>query len=146
MGSQHQQQRLASSAAQQSINHIRELLGKSRVAADWQQLSVQQRAMLCYGAKLRPSTYAEMAIEDMTSDEREQIRVVLVEMKKTVGALPATDPQEWRQAAGFSAAHRRTQQEQERAEQRGRMKLNQQARQLDSRLSSLKAKSPVSGN
>ena len=136
----------AAITAAQAIDAIREQLGKSRVASEWSRLSLQQRAMLCYGAKLRPSTYAEMAIEDMTSDEREQIRVALVAMKTGIQVVTTTDPQEWRQAGKFKVERPPTQQQQARTEQLGRMKLNQQARQLDRRLSSLKAKSPVSGN
>lgn len=143
MGLMHQ---VADSNAQLAINHMRHLLGKSRIASEWQQLTTQQRAMLCYGAKLRPSTYAEMAIEDMTCDEREQIRVALVAMKKAMQVVTTADPQEWSRATQCKQQHSQTQQQQERTEQRGRMKLNQQARQLDVRLRSLNAKSPVSGN
>lgn len=133
-------------AAAMAINAIREQLGKSRVASEWSRLTIQQRAMLCYGAKLRPSTYADMAMEDMTEAEREQIRAALVEMKKGVQAITTTEPTEWRRAAAHQASHRQTQQQAERTEQRNRMKLNQQARQLSSRLNTINAKSPVSSN
>ncbi|MDO6525416.1 hypothetical protein Q4519_06935 [Motilimonas sp. 1_MG-2023] len=134
-----------SQGAEQAIEHIRGLLGKSRVASEWERLTMQQRAMLCYGAKLRPTTFAALAIEEMSPAEREQIRVALVEMKKGMQTVTTTDPTEWSKAAQFKDQPRQFEQ-QAQDQLRGRMKMNQQARQLDSRLKALKAKNPDSAN
>lgn len=129
-----------------AIAGIRSQIGRSRVAAEWSRLTLQQRAMLCYGAKLRPGTYAHMELEEMTTDEREAIRQALVEMKRGLRDFVALDRTEWRHAGNQTPQHRHNQQEQERAEQQSRMKLAQQARQLNNKLNALNAKSPGSGN
>lgn len=136
----------STTTAERELASLREQLGRSRVAAQWSRLTTQQRAMLCYGAKLRPSTYAHMALEDMTEDEREAIRRALVEMKRGLREFVATDRTEWRHAGQCTAHHRQSQQAQERAELVSRMKLAQQARQLNQKVSTINAKSPVSGN
>lgn len=135
-----------STSADNALADIRAHLRRSRVAAEWSLLTMQQRAMLCYGAKLRPSTYAELALEEMTDDEREHIRLALVEMKRGMHNMTTTDRTEWRQVAGNSKHHHQTKQEQARTEQQGRMKLNRQIRQLNQKLNAINAKSPVSGN
>lgn len=133
-------------AAQQALADMRARLERSRVAAEWSRLTTQQRAMLCYGAKLRPSTYAELALEEMTDDEREQIRHALVEMKRGLHNLTTTDRAEWRQVAGHCQHHQKTKQEQTHTEQQARIKLDRQIRQLTEKLNIVNAKSPVSGN
>lgn len=133
-------------SADNALADIRAHLRRSRVAAEWSRLTMQQRAMLCYGAKLRPSTYAELALEEMTDDEREHIRLALVEMKRGLRDLTTTDRTEWRQVGGNCQHHHQTKQEQQRTEQQGRMKLDRQIRQLNQKLNAINAKSPVSGN
>ncbi|PPL15496.1 hypothetical protein UN63_12375 [Oceanisphaera arctica] len=125
---------------------MRARLQRSRVAAEWSRLSTQQRAMLCYGAKLRPSSYAELALEEMTDDEREHIRLALVEMKRGLHSLTTTDRTEWRQVAGNCQHHQKTKKEQARTEQQGRLRLDRQIRQLSDKLNAVNAKSPVSSN
>lgn len=133
-------------AGEQALAEMRARLERSRVAAEWSRLTTQQRAMLCYGARLRPSTYAELALEEMTDDEREQIRHALVEMKRGLHSLTTTDRTEWRQVARHCQHHQKTKQEQTRTEQQARMKLDRQIRQLTEKLNIVNAKSPVSGN
>lgn len=137
---------LSTPTAESTLASLRDQLGRSRVAAEWSRLTPQLRAMLCYGAKLRPSTYAHLALEEMTDSEREAIRHALVEMKRGLRDFVVTDRTEWRHAGQCTAHHRQSQQTQERAELVSRMKLSQQARQLNQRVSTINAKSPVSGN
>ncbi|MFP2768357.1 hypothetical protein [Oceanisphaera sp. KMM 10153] len=133
-------------AGEQALAEMRARLRRSRVAAEWSRLTMQQRAMLCYGAKLRPSTYAELALEEMTDNEREAIRLALVEMKRGMHNMTTTDRTEWRQVAGNCQHHHQTKQEQARTEQQGRTQLDRQIRQLNQKLNAINAKSPVSGN
>lgn len=134
------------SAADDALAGIRAALRRSRVAAEWDRLSTQQRAMLCYGAKLRPSTYAHMALEDMTDDEREALRRALVEMKRGLREFVCTDRTEWRHVPANTGHHQQRKQQQEREETLARLRLSQQARQLGKKLESINAKSPASGN
>lgn len=130
-------------SAQQHIGGIRQLLGRSRVAANWRSLTAKQRAAICYVAKLRPSTYANLGLEQMTSDERLALQAAAVEL---LNIKIVTDRAEWLHAGDQLEHHRRTQQEQQREEQNNRKKLERQARQLSQRLETINAKSPVSGN
>lgn len=135
---------LTNEQAESALAAMRAQLGRSRAAAEWSRLTHQQRAMLCYGAKLRPSTYAHLALEEMTDSEREAIRHALVEMKRGLRDFVATDRTEWRHAGQCTTYYRQTRKEEERREQQSRVKLAQQARQLNQKVSTINAKSPVS--
>ncbi|NRB25738.1 hypothetical protein [Shewanella sp.] len=56
------------------VDSLRDLLDRSCVASRYSNLSDQQKAMILYGAKLKPSTHINTPLDSMTFDEREQIR------------------------------------------------------------------------
>jgi len=70
------------------VDHLRELLDRSCVASRYGKLSDQQKAMILYGAKLKPSTHINTPLDSMTVDEREQIRqsvIALCDISNTFG-------------------------------------------------------------
>ncbi|MPY24428.1 hypothetical protein [Shewanella sp. YLB-07] len=60
------------------VDCLRELLDRSCVASRYCQLSDQQKAMILYGAKLKPSTHINTPLDSMTIAEREQIRQSII--------------------------------------------------------------------
>ena len=60
------------------VDCLRELLDRSCVASRYCQLSAQQKAMILYGAKLKPSTHINTPLDSMTIAEREQIRQSII--------------------------------------------------------------------
>jgi len=70
------------------VDHLRELLDRSCVASRYGKLSDQQKAMILFGAKLKPSTHINTPLDSMTVDEREQIRqsvIALCDISNTFG-------------------------------------------------------------
>ena len=70
------------------VDHLRELLDRSCVASRYSKLSDQQKAMILFGAKLKPSTHINTPLDSMTVDEREQIRqsvIALCDISSTFG-------------------------------------------------------------
>lgn len=57
-----------------ALECMREMLHCSGPASRWRRLSLSARQMICFGAKLRPSSYAHRDLDEMTPDEREAIR------------------------------------------------------------------------
>lgn len=72
------------------VGYLRDLLDRSCVASRYSQLSDQQKAMILYGAKLKPSTHINISLDSMTVDEREQIRqsiIALCDISNTFGRV-----------------------------------------------------------
>ncbi|MEZ9198559.1 hypothetical protein [Shewanella sp. 10N.286.54.B9] len=73
---------------QHGVDALRDLLDRSCVASRYSKLSDQQKAMILYGAKLKPSTHINIPLDKMTACEREQIRlsiIALCEINNTFG-------------------------------------------------------------
>ncbi|WBJ93541.1 hypothetical protein [Shewanella sp. MTB7] len=60
------------------FNEVRELIGRSHVASLYDRLTEQQKAMILFGAKLKPSLYISKSIDEMSYDEREEIRLSII--------------------------------------------------------------------
>lgn len=70
------------------VDSLRALLDRSCVASRYGKLSDQQKCMILYGAKLKPSTHLKTPLDCMTVDEREQIRqsiMALFDITNTFG-------------------------------------------------------------
>lgn len=70
------------------VDLLRDLLDRSSVASRYGKLSDQQKAMILYGAKLKPSTHIKIPLDSMTVDERELIRqsiMALCDISNTFG-------------------------------------------------------------
>ncbi|QDO82395.1 hypothetical protein FM037_02985 [Shewanella psychropiezotolerans] len=75
------------------LDSLRELLDRSCVASRYGKLSDQQKAMILYGAKLKPRTYIHTPLDSMTVDEREQIRqsiIALCDISNIFGRIMLT--------------------------------------------------------
>ena len=75
------------------VDSLRELLDRSCVASRYSKLSDQQKAMILYGAKLKPSTHIHTPLDSMTVDEREQIRqsiIALCDVSNIFGRIMLT--------------------------------------------------------
>ena len=79
--------------AEVHINNIHVLLGRSHTAGLYSSLTKQQKAMVLFGAKLKPSEYMNMPLDEMTFDEREQIRLSIIALREisNVFGLSALD-------------------------------------------------------
>ncbi|MFT5788038.1 MAG: hypothetical protein ACI8SJ_000133 [Shewanella sp.] len=70
------------------VDSLRDLLDRSCVASRYGKLSDQQKAMILFGAKLKPSSHINTPLDSMTIDEREQIRqsiIALCNISNTFG-------------------------------------------------------------
>lgn len=66
--------------AQIAIAQIRERLGTSSVARRYNQLNQQQKSMVLYGAKLKPSSHINTSFEQFNNDQRDAIRTAIIAM------------------------------------------------------------------
>ncbi|PKG57999.1 hypothetical protein [Shewanella sp. GutDb-MelDb] len=70
------------------VDSLRDLLDRSCVASRYGKLSDQQKAMILFGAKLKPSSHINTPLDSMTLNEREQIRqsiIALCDISNTFG-------------------------------------------------------------
>ena len=79
--------RSSDDVAASAIANMRAMLHHSGPASRWQKLSKEARRMICFGAGLRPSDYADRDLDDMTTDERDAIRKSLVAIRETATAF-----------------------------------------------------------
>ncbi len=63
-----------SSAARAAINSMRRNLGRSSAASVYSKLTDQQKAMVLYGAKLRPSEHIRTPFDHFDIEQREMLR------------------------------------------------------------------------
>ena len=63
-----------SPAARAAINTMRQNLGRSSAASCYSKLTEQQKAMVLFGARLKPSEHIRTAFDSFSDDHREQIR------------------------------------------------------------------------
>lgn len=121
----------------ESIHHIRQLLGKSRISSWWGKQSRTVREGICRAAALKPVMYWDKRLEDMTDDEREAIRQAVVNLKQAVLAITATDRGEWLHVPDFASTDRK--QEKQQGEVSNKDPLLQQAQRMQQRADMLKA-------
>ncbi len=118
----------ALSAGHAAIKGIRDLLGRSSAASHYNRLDVKARAMICYAARLRPSTYAAMSLDEMTPDERDEIRRAIITLRTINDAFSGVNLD---RAEFMQIPHRSVNSEEFRqAETKRRLELNSQARTL----------------
>ena len=72
---------ISSPSAQQSIDSLRSKIGRNRAASYYSKLTSQQKAMILFGARLKPSTHLHTPLETMTFDEQEQIRLSILALR-----------------------------------------------------------------
>ena len=135
MGSQQlaAQQPMPAAAA---INHIRHLLGRSRISTWWSEQSKTVREGICRAAALKPALYWDKRLEDMTDDEREAIRNAAVSLKQALLELTATDRGEWLHVPDFASSEDK---EKQQKEVNKKDALLQQAQRMQQRAEMLKA-------
>ena len=61
-------------AGQMAINAMREQLGKSSAESRYSKLSDQQKAMILFGARLKPSEHIHNSLDKFSHEEKERIR------------------------------------------------------------------------
>lgn len=125
----------ALSAGHAAIKGIRDLLGRSSAASHYNRLDVKARAMICYAARLRPSTYAAMSLDEMTPDERDEIRRAIITLRTINDAFSGVNLD---RAEFMHIPHRSINSEEFRqAETKRRLELNAQARTLAARAAAI---------
>jgi len=72
---------VCSQTAKDRLINIRAMLGRSYAASQYEKLSEQQKAIVLYGARMKPSTHISIPLEDMTFEEREQIRLSIIALR-----------------------------------------------------------------
>lgn len=121
----------AISAGHAALKNMRDMLGRSTAASHYNSLDVKARAMICYAAKLRPSTYASLSLDEMTPDERDEIRRAIITLRAINEAFSGVnlDRGEFMQIPhrSINSAEFRE------AETKRRLELNAQARTLAAR-------------
>ena len=68
-------------SAIQSIDSLRSKIGRNRAASYYSKLTSQQKAIILFGARLKPSTHIHTPLESMTFDEQEQIRLSILALR-----------------------------------------------------------------
>lgn len=63
------------------IKQIRAQLGRSSVAFGYDSLTVQQKAIVLYGAKLKPAQFIHTKFESFTLEQREEVRKSLIAIR-----------------------------------------------------------------
>ena len=125
----------ALSAGHAAIKGIRDLLGRSSAASHYNRLDVKARAMICYAARLRPSTYAALSLDEMTPDERDEIRRAIITLRTINDAFSGVNLD---RAEFMHIPHRSINSEEFRqAETKRRLELNAQARTLAARAAAI---------
>ena len=79
-----------------AIRAMRLQLGRNTAASHYNKLSDQQKAIVLFGARLKPSSHIHMPLENMSIDEQEQVRssiIALGDMAKTFAAIPLSREQ-----------------------------------------------------
>ncbi|ABZ75877.1 conserved hypothetical protein [Shewanella halifaxensis HAW-EB4] len=75
---------IASPSSQQSIAAVRSMLGRNRAASLYSGLSKQKKAIILFGARLKPSTHIHIPLENMTFDEQEAVRMSMLAIRELV--------------------------------------------------------------
>ena len=125
----------ALSAGHEALHNMREMLGRSTAASHYNSLDVKARAMICYAAKLRPSTYAALSLDEMTPEEREEIRRAIITLRAINEAFSGVNLD---RGEFMHIPHRSINSEEFRqAETKRRLELSAQARSLAARAAAL---------
>ncbi len=134
-------EQFSASAGHKALEDMRQQLGRSSAASHWSHLSVRARSMICYAAKLRPSTYATRELDEMTVDEREAVRVAILELRAISNEFgPAMlDRAEF---ARIGEQQKADDPDRAKRELMARCRLNQQARSLQHRMDAMQAATP----
>ncbi len=123
------------SAGHAALQSMREMLGRSTAASHYNRLDVKARAMICYAAKLRPSTYAAMSLDEMTPEEREEIRRAIITLRTINEAFSGVNLD---RADFMHIPHRPVNSDEFRsAETKRRLELSAQARTLAAKAAAL---------
>lgn len=77
----------SSPSAKQSIEAVRSMLGRNRAASIYSNLTKQKKAIILFGARLKPSTHLHTPLEKMTFDEQEAIRMSILAIRELVKEL-----------------------------------------------------------
>lgn len=128
---------ITQSHAELAINHMRHLLGRSRISTWWSEQSKTVREGICRAAALKPALYWDKRLEDMTDDEREAIRRAAVCLKQALLELVATDRGEWLHVPDFASSERK--EDKQEVEVNRKDALQQQAQRMQQRAEMLKA-------
>ena len=78
-------------AGQLAINAMRQQLGKSSAASRYSKLSDQQKAMILFGARLKPSEHIHTSLDKFSHEEKERIRksiLALCELSRSFSNIP----------------------------------------------------------
>ena len=133
----------AASAGHAALKNMRSMLGRSTAASHYNSLDVKSRAMICYAAKLRPSTYAALSLDEMTPEERDEIRRAIITLRTINDAFSGVNLD---RGEFMQIPHRAINSEEFRQEEtKRRLELNAQARTLAARAAALN-KIPVQGD
>ncbi|NRB24062.1 hypothetical protein [Shewanella sp.] len=79
-----------------AIRAMRLQLGRNTAASLYSKLSNQQKAIILFGARLKPSSHIHIPLESMSFDEQEQVRLSIIalrDMAKTFVSIPLSRDQ-----------------------------------------------------
>ncbi|MCS3461638.1 hypothetical protein [Aeromonas sp. BIGb0445] len=112
------------------LDHLHEQfeISKKSVGREWSAVSVRQRRAICFDAQLRPSTYAEMTLEEMQPAERESIRQSVIALGMQSLFSGGCDAISWQ--AAFRCAADQATPEKNKRELLSAARLRQQARTM----------------
>jgi len=123
------------SAGHNAIAHMRQMFQRSSAASHYNSLDMKARAMICYAAKLRPSTYAALSLDEMTPEERDEIRRAIITIRTINEEFSGVNLD---RGEFMQIPHREINSEASRqTETKRRLELNAQARTLAARAAAL---------
>lgn len=118
----------ALSAGHAALKNMRDMLGRSTAASHYNSLDIKARAMICYAAKLRPSTYAALSLDEMEPEAREEIRRAIITLRAINDAFSGVNLD---RGEFMQIPHRAINSEEFRQQEtKRRLELNAQARTL----------------
>lgn len=83
-------------AGQNAIAAMRMMLGKTSAASQFDKLTNQQRALVLFAARLKPSEYINTPLLSLSTNEREAVRqsiIALIDLGRAFGNMPLSRDQ-----------------------------------------------------
>ena len=72
-----------------SLAEIHAMLGRNLAESSYDNLSAKEKAIVLYGAKLKPSDYINKKLKNMDTEVREQIRLSFIAISEMIKAFPS---------------------------------------------------------
>jgi hypothetical protein len=80
----------------EAIAAMRNMLGKTSAASQFDKLTAQQRALVFFAARLKPSQYLNRPLLSLSTNEREAVRqslIALVDLSRAFSSMPLSREQ-----------------------------------------------------